>query len=70
MKFPIDDKDIIEEYKKIESEGFSDKDEIFTKIIERNISRNELSSNQEYFVIIAEIYQTVKTYVRSTYEKV
>lgn len=69
MKFPVDDEEIIEEYKKIESEGLSDSVEIFTKIIERNVSRNELCSNQEYFVIIAEIYQTVKTYVRSTYEK-
>jgi hypothetical protein len=60
---------IIEEYKKIEKEeNRSDSDEIFTKIIERNLDRNNLSSNQEYFVLIGEYYRTIKDYVRSTYE--
>ena len=64
--------DFIKEYLRIEKEEDRyDSHEIFTRIIELHIEpiRDKLSGNQEYFVLIGEIYQIIKEYVKSTYTK-
>lgn len=70
MKIPFRIDQIISEYKRIEkAEDRYDSDEIFSRVIELHVEpiKNDLTGNQEYFVLIGEIYQTIKEYVRSTY---
>jgi hypothetical protein len=70
MNRPFKPTELVEEYKRIENEEDRyDSDEIFSRIIEIHVEpiKDELPSNQTYFVLIGEIYQIIKEYVRSTY---